>query len=127
VPLLGLIGDQEVLILLDTSRIYFVFCYVSQREARRIRRLLRNDPLAEFEAAQAEEAAKQHAILEFIQLEPEVVANRNYLRETDVDLEELFMDVESDEEPELLAAANDQEAGPSDTSGTVVSNISDNE
>lgn len=44
--------------------------------------------------------------------------NRRYLRETKVKLEELFANVESDEEPELRAMANDQKVGLSGTSGT---------
>lgn len=86
-----------------------------------------DDALAEFEVAQAEEEAEQQAILESIQSEVEVAANRRYLCEADVELEELFADMESDKEPELRASANDQEASPSGTSGTKAVDISDDE
>lgn len=62
--------------------------------------------------------AEQQTILESIQSELEAMRNRRYLRETKVKLEELFANVESDEEPELRAMANDQKVGLSGTSGT---------
>lgn len=57
----------------------------------------------------------------------EVEANHLFLREAKAERDELFADMESDKEPEPWAAANEQEAGPSDTVGTEVVYISDDE
>lgn len=79
--------------------------------------------LTEFEVAQAEEAAEQQTILDSIHLEAEVKANYRYLREAERD--ELFVGMEFDEEPKLLA--EDQEAGSSGTASTEVVYVSDDE
>lgn len=50
------------------------------------------DALEEFKVGQAEKAAGQHAILEFIQSEAEVAANCRFLHEVEMEREQLFMD-----------------------------------
>jgi hypothetical protein len=52
------------------------------------------DALVELGVAQVEDAAEQQAILESIQSELEVEANRRYIHEVDMAHEELFADEE---------------------------------
>ena len=61
--------------------------------------------------AQVEEAVEQQAILDSIQLETEVEANHRYVHEAQVEVNQLFANMESNEEPDLAEAANDHEAG----------------
>lgn len=68
--------------------------------------LTMEDELVEFEVTQAEEAAEPKAILESIQSELEVVANRRYIYEVYVACEE--------NGPEFRPATNDHEAGSFD-------------
>lgn len=66
------------------------------------------DVLEEFELAQVEEAADQHAILESIQDEMEVAMNRHFIHEADVKREQLFVDEEGEDEvPDFCPTAND--------------------
>lgn len=67
--------------------------------------------VAEFKVAQTEEEVEQQATLDSIQSELEVEANLRYLREADAELEEVFADMKSDEQPKRRAATNDQESG----------------
>lgn len=85
------------------------------------------DALGEFEVAQTKKAVEQQAILNCIHLNAEAEANRRYLREARAEVDALFADMESDEEPEQREAAIHQEAGSSDTIGTGVVYISDDE
>jgi hypothetical protein len=65
-------------------------------------------PVASFIMVDA--LVEQHAILDSIRSKAEVEANHRFLREARAERDELFADMESDEKPELWAAAKDQEA-----------------
>lgn len=64
----------------------------------------------EFKVAQTEDEVEQQATLDSIQSELKVKANCRYLCEEDAELEEVFADMESDEQSELGAATNNEEA-----------------
>ena len=78
----------------------------------------KKDALAEFKVVQTEETTEQHAILESIYLKLEVEANRRYIHEADVMLEELFIDEE--DALEFCPTANDHEAGGSDKDTIII-------
>lgn len=69
------------------------------------------EALAELEVAQAAEAAEQQAILDSLHSEAEVEANRRILRQWQADIDEMFVDLKEEEEPELPHAAIDPESG----------------